>query len=270
MYPDGGSAVLRERDVFTTDGDIDVHLGTSIAALEPTRTALAFWRQQELVVLDRFIPPDLLARMGAEAERLEGEVVRRQVTGYKRAGAVSYRKLFARAPSIIGLYRSPAFIGFLSDLCELPLLTCPDWDAHACALYQYDAPGDHVGFHYDTSWYQGARFTVLIGLWDTSSSRLRCRLYSREAHRPCREMDVATKPGTLVFFNGDKLLHGVTPLGYDERRVVLSLQYVTNREMRPWKRFITHIKDSVAYFGFSGGNGSPARLPAPRHLGEAP
>jgi hypothetical protein len=230
----------------------DIRMREAIRGLDPDQTALGFWRQQELVVLDRFVPTELLDRLRKEAGALQREVVRRQVGGFKRAGAVGYHALARRAPTILSLYRSQALLRFLSDLSELPLLTCPEHDPHACALYRYDNPGDHVGFHYDTSWYEGARFTVLIGLEDTSTSRLRCLLYSRDPHRPTRELDVATKPGTLVFFNGDKLLHAVTPLGPNQTRVVLSLQYVTNRLMRPWKRFVSNVKDSVAYFGFRG------------------
>ena len=40
---------------------------------------------------------------------------------------------------------------------------CPDEDPHACALYFYTEAGDHMGYHYDTSYYTGARYTVLFG-----------------------------------------------------------------------------------------------------------
>jgi hypothetical protein len=33
-------------------------------------------------------------------------------------------------------------------------------------------------------------------------------------------------------------------------RVSLTFEYVTNPNMRPWRRFMSNMKDAVAYFGF--------------------
>jgi hypothetical protein len=53
-----------------------------------------------------------------------------------------------------------------------------------------------------------------------------------------------------VLFNGDKLWHAITPLGPDEERVSLTLEYVTDAAMHPVKRLFSDMKDAVAYFGF--------------------
>jgi hypothetical protein len=49
---------------------------------------------------------------------------------------------------------------------QAKLSLCPENDPHSCALYYYTEPGDHIGFHYDTSYYKGARYTILMGLVD--------------------------------------------------------------------------------------------------------
>jgi hypothetical protein len=59
-------------------------------------------------------------------------------------------------------------------------------------------------------------------------------------------------PGSLVLFNGDKLWHAISPLAKGEERVVLTMEYVTNPEMGPFKRFVSNMKDAIAYFGLSG------------------
>ncbi len=41
-------------------------------------------------------------------------------------------------------------------------LSPPD-DPHAYALYFYTRAGDHIGWHYDTSYYAGRRYTLLLG-----------------------------------------------------------------------------------------------------------
>ena len=52
-----------------------------------------------------------------------------------------------------------------------------------------------------------------------------------------------------MLFNGDKLWHKITPLGEDEERVSLTLEYVTNPSMSPVKRLYSNLKDAFAYFG---------------------
>lgn len=128
--------------------------------------------------------------------------------------------------------------------------TCPDRDPHACALYAYTEAGDHMGFHYDNSSYKGRRYTVLFGLRERSSSRLVCHLYTRARGREKEVLEVRTDPGMLVAFDGARLLHAVTPLGEGEHRFVISMQYVESAEMNPFLRFVSDMKDVIAYFGF--------------------
>jgi hypothetical protein len=125
----------------------------------------------------------------------------------------------------------------------------PASDPHAYALYHYSEVGDHIGWHYDTSYYRGARYTVLLGIVDDSSSRLEYRLFTRCPGREPVEQAIAIQPGTLVFFNGDKLQHRVTALGRDEQRIVLTLEYLTDTRIGRWGRLISNWKDAVAYFG---------------------
>jgi hypothetical protein len=60
---------------------------------------------------------------------------------------------------------------------------------------------------------------------------------------------ISYPPGALVFFDGDKLRHRITPIGPNERRVSLTFEYVTDPSMHPWWRLISNMKDAVAYFG---------------------
>ncbi|MEK7401487.1 MAG: 2OG-Fe(II) oxygenase [Gemmatimonadota bacterium] len=165
----------------------------------------------------------------------------------KQGGSVSYFDIRRAAPSTHALYHSPELIRWLSDVTGEQLLTCPESDPHACALYYYTQPGDYIGWHYDTSFYRGKRFTVLLGLIQRSSSELVCRVMEVGATTP-REARIRTLPGTLVVLN-DALHHCVTPNGEGEDRVVLSLEYVTDRRMGFFARMVSNVKDAVAYFG---------------------
>jgi hypothetical protein len=208
-----------------------------------------YQQQNEFLLVEQFLDQRAVIPLVAEADQMRSEINRNYIPKHKKGGSVSYFALAKKAPAILSLYRAPAFIEFLSRLSGTRLLLCPDEDPHACALYFYTEPGDHIGFHYDTSYYKGARYTVLLGLRERSSSRLVCQLYKKDPTRETQELSVATTPGTLVFFNGDKLYHAVTPLGPGEERIVLTMQYVTNQGMGHFKRLFSNMKDAFAYFG---------------------
>ena len=211
---------------------------------------------EEFTALEGFLGADALAPLIAEAERCRPHINRNFVPGKKKGGSVSAFDIRRHAPTIHALYHAPAFIDWLRALTGEPLLTCPDSDPHACALYYYTEAGDHIGWHYDTSFYRGKRFTVLLGLVQRSRSELVARLYHRSGARPVEERRIAGHPGTLVVFNGDRCWHKVTPSGAGDDRVVLSMEYVTDRHMGVAQRVVSNIKDAVGYFGikalFSG------------------
>ena len=223
---------------------------SALKAIDIAPLHSAYWEQHECVVLERLLPPPLIEHLALEAERVRPFVNRNYVPRHKKGGSVSAYVLRKEAPETLALYHSEVFRRFLSRLTETTLLLCPDEDPHACALYYYTEPGDHIGFHYDTSYYKGARYTVLVGLVERSTHcRLVARLYKGSRNREIREVRIPMDPGTVVLFNGDKLWHAVTPLGEQEERIVLTLQYVTNREMGPVKRLFSNLKDAFAYFG---------------------
>lgn len=121
---------------------------------------------------------------------------------------------------------------------------------HTYALYYYTEAGDHIGWHYDTSYYRGKRYTVLFGLEDRSACRLEVELYTKDAARETEPLSLALAPGAFVVFDGDRVRHRVTPAEAGDRRVALTLEYVTDPGMHPWWRFVSNMKDALAYFGF--------------------
>lgn len=213
-----------------------------------------YWEQNEFVVLPQFLPREFVeATLVPQAQGVKHRLNRNYIPGHKKGGSVSYYTVQEQAPLFLDLYRSPAFIDFLSRLTDARLMLCPDNDPHSCALYYYTEPGDHIGFHYDTSYYKGARYTILMGLVDRSTQcKLVCELFKDVPGRTPRTLELVTQPGDMVIFNGDKLWHAVTPLGPGEERIALTMEYVTNPEMGPFKRLYSNLKDSFAYFGLRG------------------
>ena len=231
----------------------------ALAGVDVESVRRRYWEQNEFVHLDRWLPRPLVERLVAEVDRVRPAINRNYIPRHKKGGSVSFYTLQEQAPTIVALYRSPAFLEFLAELTGRRLQPCPPSDPHSCALYFYTEPGDHIGFHFDTSYYRGARYTVLLGLIERSSSRLVCQLYKNDPQRAPVELQLATDPGTLILFNGDKLWHAVTPLGEGEERVSLTLEYVTDPSMHPVKRLFSNLKDAFAYFGFKAVFRRPAR-----------
>jgi hypothetical protein len=224
-------------------------VGKALATVDVEAVRREYQAQNEFVHLERWLPPALVARLLAEVERVRPAINRSFIPRHKKGGSVSFYTLREQAPTIVALYRSAALVDFLARVTGARLQPCPPDDPHSCALYFYTEPGDHIGFHFDTSYYRGARYTVLVGLVERSSSRLVCQPFKRRPERPPVEMALTTHPGTLILFNGDNLWHAITPLGDGEERVSLTLEYVTDPSMSPAKRLFSNLKDAFAYFG---------------------
>jgi len=241
---------------------VTAEVEAAVSALDAGRLEREYWEQDEFLFLPEFLPSATVARLLADVERLEPALHRNYIPRHKKGGSVSHFDVAAGGPAIVAFYRSEAFRRFLGRLVGADLKLCPDEDPHACALYFYTQAGDHMGHHYDTSYYRGARYTVLVGLVQASSSRLLCRLHTRQPGREPRDLAVETAPGSLVLFNGDKVYHGVSPSRPGDRRVVLTLEYVTSQEMGRLQRAFSNLKDAFAYFGLRSLLPSRRRKPA--------
>ncbi len=231
-------------------GSVADDVAQTLARVDIAAARETYWQQGEFLLLERLFSESLVTRWLDDVRRVRPAIHRNYIPKHKKGGSVSHHTLRAEAPSILGLYHAPAFVDFVRAITGRDARPCPVRDPHACALYFYTEPGDHIGFHYDTSYYKGARYTVLLGLIERSSSRLVCQLHRREPSRTPVDLSIATEPGTLVLFNGDTLWHAITPLGDNEERVSLTLEYVTDAGMHPLKRLVSDMKDAIAYFGF--------------------
>jgi hypothetical protein len=208
-----------------------------------------FVEQGDFLYLENFLPAEVTSELVAAVSAVGGAVNRNYLPGHKQGGSVSRHMIDELAPFIAELYRSAALISWLEELSGERLLPCPMEDPHAYALYFYTRAGDHIGWHYDTSYYRGRRFTLLLGVIDDSSCRMDYELHTRDPGVATVAGSVRYPPGALVFFDGDKLRHRITPLARGETRVSLTFEYVTDPRMHSWRRLISNIKDAVAYFG---------------------
>lgn len=225
-------------------------LAARLGSLDLPGLRAQFVSQGAFLFVPHFLPPPLTAQLLAAVRTVEPAVNRNYLPGHKQGGSVSRHSIDELAPDIARLYRSPALLEWLGALAGEPLQVSPGDDPHAYALYFYTQPGDHIGWHYDTSYYAGRRYTVLLGVLDDSSCRLDYQLHTRSPGTTAVAGSVQIPPGGLVFFDGDALRHRITPLAAGEKRVSLTFEYLTDPRMHRWWRLVSNMKDSVAYFGF--------------------
>jgi hypothetical protein len=206
--------------------------------------------QGSFLYVEDFLPADITAQLIAAVAAVEGSINRNYLPGHKQGGSVSRHTIDKQAPVIADLYRSTALLAWLEQLTGERLQLSPPDDPHAYALYFYTKPGDRIGWHYDTSYYAGRRYTLLLGVIDDSSCRLDYELHTREKGASVVSGSIKIPPGGLVVFDGDAVRHRITPSLPGETRVSLTFEYVTDPRMHPWWRLISNMKDAFAYFGF--------------------
>tara|TARA_B100000686_G_C16796902_1_gene983054 strand:- start:415 stop:1143 length:729 start_codon:yes stop_codon:yes gene_type:complete len=225
-------------------------LSQTVSALDREALKKEFLNNDEFVIIRNFLSESLLEAFLEDLECLRPSIYRNFIPNHKKGGSVSRFEIDRLGRTIPLTYRNPSLFALLNELAGGDLQECPAEDPHTYALYYYTEPGDHIGYHYDNSYYKGRRYTLLLGLIDNSSSKLECELYRDNSERETQFLSFSLKPGTLVFFNGDRLYHRVTPLGENEERIALTMEFVTDIRMNWFLRFVSNIKDSIAYFGF--------------------
>ena len=225
-------------------------LASRLDSLDLAGLRAEYVRQGSFVYVENFLPADITARLIEAVAAVSNSVNRNYLPGHKQGGSVSRHTIDRQVPEIAELYRSAALRRWLDDLTGERLQLSPPDDPHAYALYFYTRAGDHIGWHYDTSYYAGRRYTLLLGVIDDSSCRLDYELHTREKGASIDSGSIKIPPGGLVLFDGDALRHRISPAREGETRVSLTFEYVTDPRMHPWWRLISNMKDAFAYFGF--------------------
>ena len=209
------------------------------------------FQEKKLLIINNFLTEECVKKIFLpEIENCLPYVHRVKIGSFKKSGSVSRHHLASHAPELFSLYYSPAIKQFIERIVGESIQRCPDDDPHGVALYHYTEPGDHIGVHYDKSFYRGRRYTVLLGMiQDSKASKLMCYPGSNKLNRRKNPIEIYTNPGTLVIFDGDTIWHEVTPLAENERRVILTMEFVTDNRMTTLNRFVSHLKDRLLYFG---------------------
>lgn len=240
--------------LYVSPAEMDERLMSEFAAHEHDFDAIQkeFYEQDEFIFCKSFFSEGFMEALLSCMREARPLLNRNYVPMQKQGGSVSAQLLRDHQPTFVNLYKSPVLMQFLQGLTDThgELQCCPVDDAHSVALYFYDEVGDHIGYHYDTSFYRGNRYTMLIGLEDESSCELVADLYRDNPDKETQIVHNRILPGDLVLFNGDKLWHCVTPLQPgDKSRVIVTMEFVTDPTIGAAAKTANSVKDAIFYFG---------------------
>jgi hypothetical protein len=203
--------------------------------------------KDEIAVIPGFADPRVFAVLqSAVLRRPPGKRV--HIPTHKRGVTIPYAEIQRSYPEIARFYQNESLACRISETVRVGLLHTPLHDQSSCSVLIYDQPGDRIGWHYDHNFYNGRHFTALLPLVNEHVSER--RLSSAELMVRTRRGDITvpTPPNSLVLFEGAFVRHTVTPLGSDERRVILSMTFCSNPTTGPLRDLQRRFKD-IAYLG---------------------
>ena len=113
----------------------------------------------------------------------------------------------------------------------------------SCAILIYDKEGDWINWHYDYNYYDGRFFTVLIPI----SNEITCSEFQIKNNKG-NIKNINIRNNNSICFEGNYLYHRASKLCKNQKRVILSCQYVTNNNMS----FINKLRIKIKDFAFTG------------------
>lgn len=154
---------------------------------------------------------------------------------------VSYDTLKENVPEIENWYTSlPSLISpYISDTLQV---APADVKTRMC-LVVYEKEGDYIDWHFDTNHYDGRFFTLLVPV----STEETCGNYMYKDHNE-KEQILEVEKSQAILFEGDKVFHRGKALCADQRRVILSMTFVTSQNMDMWNYCLHKVKE-LGVFG---------------------
>lgn len=217
-----------------------------IAATNVDAPASEFARQH-ITRIENYVTSGCLNVLRSEAESRIPQMKRTFIPTHKKGATLSYEQIHTLAPHCLAFYHHPDVQRWVSAIAGIAVQPTPDQDQSSLSILCYSEPGDHINWHYDHNFYRGRHFTVLLSLVNEGPSGLSSGTLQRRLPGG-QTRDFNTCPNTLIVFEGSKVRHRASPVGPDERRIMLSMTYCTDARISRLKEFIRRCKDT-AFFG---------------------
>jgi hypothetical protein len=151
------------------------------------------------------------------------------------------KTIVERSPELISFYNND-LCKIISNLTGLKLYPTELDFPTSCAIIIYEKEGDWINWHYDYNYYNGRFFTVLVPI----SNVLTCTKFQfKDKNNNIVDLDL-TNNG--ICFEGNYLYHRASKLCTNQKRIMLSCQYVTDNSMT----FINKCRIKLKDYAFIG------------------
>lgn len=163
----------------------------------------------------------------------------------KKGITISTNNIVKYAPNLIHFYQND-LRKLVSKQLKLNLFPTNLNLPTSCALLIYENEGDWINWHYDHNYYDGRFFTLLIPV----TNKLTCTEFQfKNDKNEIKSINLINN--NSICFEGNYLYHRASKLCKNEKRIILSCQYVTNTHMSFLNSMRLKIKD-FAYIGKLG------------------
>ena len=161
----------------------------------------------------------------------------------KKGITISTSNVSKYAPNLINFYKND-LCNIVSNQLKLNLFPTDLNLPTTCALLIYENEGDWINWHYDYNYYNGRFFTVLVPI----SNDLTCTEFQFQNNKNNEIKSIQLVNNNSICFEGNFLYHRASKLCKNQKRIILSCQYVTNNSMSLLNQIRLKIKD-FAYIG---------------------
>ena len=159
----------------------------------------------------------------------------------RKGVTIPTKSIVEYSPNLISFYTND-LCKKMSSLTGLKLYPTDLKFPTSCAIIIYEKEGDWINWHYDYNYYDGRFFTVLIPITNT----LTCTKFQfKDKNNKVIDMDL-TNNG--ICFEGNYLYHRASKICNNQKRIMLSCQYVTDNSMS----FINQLRIKLKDYAFVG------------------
>lgn len=160
----------------------------------------------------------------------------------KKGITISTNNLVKYAPNLINFYETD-LCKLVSEQLKLDLFPTDLNLPTSCAILIYENEGDWINWHYDYNYYDGRFFTLLVPITNQSTCT---KFQLKNDNNEIKSIELTNN--NSICFEGNYLYHRASKLCKNEKRVILSCQYVTNNNMSIINKLRLRLKD-FAYTG---------------------
>lgn len=160
----------------------------------------------------------------------------------KRGVTISTSNIIKYAPNTINYYQNE-LCKFVSNQLKLNLYPTDLSLPTSCVLLIYENEGDWINWHYDHNYYDGRFFTLLIPITNHST----CTEFQfKNDNNEIKSVNLTNN--NSICFEGNYLYHRASKLCKNQKRVILSCQYVTTNNMS----FVNKMRLKIKDFAYTG------------------